>query len=173
MQSNGSGPAERVDAPIRQRTAFGAFRLEFDNHELLKHGLKIRLPPKCFELLAALLERPGFVVMRDELRARLWPNESQVDFETGLNTAAYRLRTALGDSAEHPRYIETLPRLGYRFIAPVMETPLDAEDENPLLPADDLEAVRRVVRAVQHFDAAAQQRVLRWAAEKLGLAQPA
>ena len=77
-----------------------------------------------FRILRALVENPGAIVTRDELRRRLWPDDTFVDFERGLNTAVNRLRLALGDSAEQPRYIETVARTGYRFIAPVM--PLQA-----------------------------------------------
>ncbi len=99
---------------------FGVFELKPDTGELLKHGIKVRLQSKPCQILNALLERPGEVVTREELRAKLWPGDT-VDFESGLNTAANRLRISLGDSAEHPRYIETLPRVGYRFIAPIQE----------------------------------------------------
>ena len=81
--------------------------------------MRVRLQTKPFQLLNALIERPGRVVTREDLRTRLWPSDTFVDFESGLNTAANRLRIALGDSAENPRYIETLSRIGYRFIAPV------------------------------------------------------
>jgi len=97
---------------------FGAFELNRSAGELRKQGSRIRLQPKPMRMLCALLERPGEIVTRDELKARLWPDDTFVDFESGLNTAVNRLRFALGDSAEHPRYIETEARSGYRFIAP-------------------------------------------------------
>jgi DNA-binding winged helix-turn-helix (wHTH) protein/Tol biopolymer transport system component len=99
---------------------FGVFELKPDTGELLKHGIKVRLQSKPCQILNALLERPGEVVTRDELRSKLWPDDT-VDFESGLNTAANRLRISLGDSAERPRYVETLPRVGYRFIAPIQQ----------------------------------------------------
>jgi DNA-binding winged helix-turn-helix (wHTH) protein/Tol biopolymer transport system component len=86
---------------------------------LCKHGTRIKLQIKPFQILETLLERPGELVTREELRSKLWPPGTFVDFESGLNTAINRLRAALGDSAESPHYIETLPRLGYRFICPV------------------------------------------------------
>src|SRR5215472_8050244 len=98
---------------------FGIFELNRKAGELRKHGIRIRLQPKSMQILCALLERPGEIVTRDELKARLWPDDTFVDFESGLNTAVNRLRLALGDSAEHPRYVETEARAGYRFIAPV------------------------------------------------------
>ena len=98
---------------------FGNFELLPESGELRKAGVKIRLQGKPLQVLKALINRPGGVVTRDELREKLWSADTFVDFESGLNTAANRLRNALGDSAESPIYIETLPRIGYRFIAPV------------------------------------------------------
>ena len=98
---------------------FGPFELRPETRELLKLGIRIKLQVKPFQVLETLAARPGELVTREELRSRLWPSGTFVDFESGLNTAINRLRAALGESAEHPRYIETLPRLGYRFICPV------------------------------------------------------
>jgi DNA-binding winged helix-turn-helix (wHTH) protein len=97
---------------------FGSFELNQGAGELRKHGTRIRLQPKPLLILCTLLENPGEIVTRDELKSRLWPDDTFVDFESGLNTAVNRLRIALGDSAEHPRYIATEARAGYRFIAP-------------------------------------------------------
>src|SRR5262249_53828817 len=97
---------------------FGIFELNRRAGELRKHGTRIRLQPKPMQILCALLERPGEIVTRDELKARLWPDDTFVDFESGLNTAVNRLRLALGDSAEHPRYIQTQPPSGHPFIVP-------------------------------------------------------
>ena len=98
---------------------FGPFELDRETGELRKHGIRVRLQGKPLQVLLALLERPGQVVTRDELKRRLWTEDTFVDFESGLNTAANRLRITLGDSADQPRYVETLARAGYRFIAPV------------------------------------------------------
>lgn len=100
---------------------FGPFELDKGTGELRKHGIKVRLQGKPFQVLQALLESPGRIVGRDELQHRLWPVDTFVDFESGLNTATNRLRIALGDSAEKPLYIETLAKTGYRFVAPVEE----------------------------------------------------
>ena len=97
---------------------FGVFELDLAQGELRKHGQKIKLQERPFQLLAALLERPGQVVTRDELVRRLW-TDTLVDFDNGLNIAAKKIREALDDDAATPRYLETLPRRGYRFIAPV------------------------------------------------------
>jgi len=98
---------------------FGTFEADLDARELRKSGVKIKLHGQPFELLAMLLERPSEVVLREDLRQRLWPTHTFVDFDHGVNTAVNRLREAMGDSAENPRFIETVPRRGYRFIAPV------------------------------------------------------
>jgi DNA-binding winged helix-turn-helix (wHTH) protein len=98
---------------------FGAFELDLRSRELRRERTRIALPGQSVELLAALLERPGELVSRERLRERLWPAGTFVDFEHGLNAIVKRLRNALGDSATAPRFVETLPRRGYRFIAPV------------------------------------------------------
>jgi len=96
---------------------FGGFELESTSGELYRDGRKVGLPPKAFEVLRALAEHPGEVVTRAELRARLWPDNTFVEFDDSLNHAVKKLRQALGDSAEDPEFIETLPRYGYRLIA--------------------------------------------------------
>lgn len=98
---------------------FGTFELDTRSGELRRHGLKIRFPEQSFQILRALLIHPGEAVTREELRQVLWSAETFVDFEAGLNSAVRKLREALDDSADNPRFIETLPRHGYRFIAPV------------------------------------------------------
>ena len=100
---------------------FGAFELDLRAGELRKHGSKIRLQEQPFQILMLLLETPGQVVTREELRSRLWPADTFVDFDHGLNKAINKLREALSDSAEDPRFIETLARRGYRFVAPINE----------------------------------------------------
>ena len=100
----------------------GLFEIDLASGQLHKNGRKLPLQEQPFRVLAILLERPGEVVTRQELQARLWPADTYVGFDEGLNTAIRKLRTALGDSAGNPRFIETLPRRGYRFIAPVTET---------------------------------------------------
>src|SRR6202158_5476337 len=102
-----------------RRTRFGAFEVDLRSGELHKHGLRLKLQDQPFQVLALLLEHPGDVVTREELREKLWPADTFVDFDTGLNSAIKKLRDALSDSAEEPRYIEPLPRRGYRFIAKV------------------------------------------------------
>jgi DNA-binding winged helix-turn-helix (wHTH) protein len=106
---------------------FGLFELDLSAGELRKSGVKLRLQGQPFQVLALLLERAGEVVTREELQQKLWPSDTFVDFDHSLNTAINKVREALGDSASSPRYVETLARRGYRFIAPVQaETPKDA-----------------------------------------------
>jgi cholera toxin transcriptional activator len=107
---------------------FGTFELDLKAGELRNRGIRLRLREQSLQILAMLLERPGEVVTRDELRERLWPDGTVVEFEHSVNTAVSRLRDALGDSASHPRFVETLPRRGYRFVAPV--EPIEARAGN-------------------------------------------
>jgi TolB-like protein/DNA-binding winged helix-turn-helix (wHTH) protein/Tfp pilus assembly protein PilF len=115
--------------PSARMVRFGVFEADLKACELRKHGLRLKLSEQPFQILAILLEKPGDVVTREELRNRLWPGDTFVDFDHGLNNAVMRLREALGDSSENPRFIETLPRRGYRFIAPVEE--LSATHSSP------------------------------------------
>jgi DNA-binding winged helix-turn-helix (wHTH) protein len=101
------------------RYKFGLYEADPQSGELFREGRKLRMQEQPFQVLVALLERPGEVVTREDLRQRLWPSDTFVDFDHSLNTAINKLRDALGDGAANPRFIETLPRRGYRFIAPV------------------------------------------------------
>jgi TolB-like protein/DNA-binding winged helix-turn-helix (wHTH) protein/tetratricopeptide (TPR) repeat protein len=98
---------------------FGPFELDPRSGELRRHGLKVRLRGRPVDILVSLIERRGEVVTREDLRARLWTSDTFVDFDHGLNSSTNKLREALGDTAENPRYVETVPRRGYRFVAPV------------------------------------------------------
>jgi TolB-like protein/DNA-binding winged helix-turn-helix (wHTH) protein/Tfp pilus assembly protein PilF len=115
--------------PSRAPLRFGVFEVDLDAGELRKHGRRIRLPHQAFRVLQILIEHPMQVISRDELRQSLWPADTFVEFDHGLNNAVSRLRETLGDTADNPRFIETLPRRGYRFIAPVdkpVQGPVDA-----------------------------------------------
>src|SRR6187455_3167871 len=98
---------------------FASFELDCRSRELRDGARLVRLQDQPFEILRLMLERPGDVVTREELQQRLWPDGTFVDFEHSLNAAVKRLRAALGDDADNPRFVETLPRRGYRFIAPL------------------------------------------------------
>jgi len=106
-------------APSHRRVRFGSFEMDEIAGELCKDGAKIRLQEQPFQILQILLEQPGEVVSREEIRKRVWPSDTFVDFDHGINNAINRLREALGDTAETPRFIETLPRRGYRFVATI------------------------------------------------------
>src|SRR6266436_8762285 len=108
--------------PLHATIGFGVFEADLAAGELRKHGIKIKLQQQPFQILQCLLERPREVVTREELRERIWPGDTFVDFDHGLYNAVRRLREALGDSAEEPRFIETLARRGYRFIGSVNGT---------------------------------------------------
>jgi DNA-binding winged helix-turn-helix (wHTH) protein/Tfp pilus assembly protein PilF len=121
-------------SPRRMRVSFGVFELDLRTGELRKAGNRVRLSGQPVTVLARLVERPGELVTREELRRELWSGDTFVDFERNLNSAIKRLRAALGDSGQSPRFIETLPRRGYRFLLPVRYV-----DD----PADSVAGVRR------------------------------
>ena len=102
-----------------ERLRFGIFEADLRSGEMYKQGRRIKLHQQPFQVLAMLLEHPGEVVTREELRRTLWPADTFVNFDIGVNAAVRKVRRALHDSADGPRYVETLPRRGYRFIAPV------------------------------------------------------
>lgn len=98
---------------------FGSYEADLRSRELRKQGIRLKLQEQPFRVLTMLLEHPGELVTREELRARLWPSDTFVDFDNALNTDINKLRDALGDSSANPRFVETVPRRGYRFVAPV------------------------------------------------------
>src|SRR5258707_1349969 len=108
---------------------FGIYQVDVRTSELWKQGRKVKLQEQPCRILAILLEQRGEVVTREELRKRLWSDDTFVDFDHSLNTAIMRLREALSDSSDNPRFIETLPRHGYRFIAPVEEVASPEQDK--------------------------------------------
>jgi DNA-binding winged helix-turn-helix (wHTH) protein len=101
------------------KVAFGPFEFDPELADSRKHGYKVRLPAQPGQVLGALLQQPGELVNREDLRTRLWPGVSAGDFEHGVNSAVHKLRQALGDATTIPRYIETVTGRGYRFVAPV------------------------------------------------------
>src|SRR5215831_7394003 len=117
-------------ADEQQWVRFGVFEADLAARELYKRGAPIRVQEKPFQILSLLLEHPGRIITREELKQKLWADGTFVDFEKGLNTAVNKLRLALGDSTENPIFIETLPRRGYRFIAPITHSP--SGNGNPL-----------------------------------------
>src|SRR5207245_3477264 len=116
-----------------RRLSFGHYEVDLQSRELRKHGKKIRLQSQPFELLVMLLERRGELVTREEICQRLWSADTFVDFDRGLGVAVNKIREVLRDSAANPRYIETLPRKGFRFIAQVASVAESAESVAPTL----------------------------------------
>src|SRR5215475_5270791 len=110
------------DAQLRKRLRFGVFELDVRAGELRKNGLRVRLQEQPIKVLAMLAEHSGEIVTREELQKSLWPADTYVDFDHGLNKAINKIRDALADSAESPRFVETVPRKGYRFLAEVNVT---------------------------------------------------
>jgi len=122
-----------VQPPHNRIARFGVFELDFSTGELRKSGVRLRLQGQPIQVLTLLLERAGDVVTREELRQKLWASDTFVDFDHSLNTAINKVREALGDSAASPRFVETLARRGYRFIAPVqIPAPITAEPSTGL-----------------------------------------
>jgi DNA-binding winged helix-turn-helix (wHTH) protein len=119
-------PVQENNHPI---VRFGVFELDLVTGELRKNGVKLRLQGQPIQVLTLLLERAGDIVTREELRQELWASDTFVDFDHSLNTAINKVREALGDSASNPRYVETLARRGYRFIAPV-QAPVESPSSN-------------------------------------------
>src|ERR1700752_5248224 len=125
-------------SPPHSVVRFGTYEVSLRSGEVRKAGLRIRVQQQPMKLLQILLENPREVVTREELRSRVWPNESFGDFDQALNIAIGKLRSALGDSADNPRFIETLPKRGYRFIADVSVLDTDARPKRPQSVAGDL-----------------------------------
>jgi DNA-binding winged helix-turn-helix (wHTH) protein len=117
---------------------FGDFELDATAGELYRHGNKLKLQEQPLQVLQILLEHPGNVVSRDELQRRIWPSDTFVDFDHGINNAIKRLREVLCDSAESPRFIETIPRRGYRFVGSVGRSPTGRIESLAVLPLENL-----------------------------------
>src|SRR3984957_9406928 len=126
---------------ISVRYRFGTFELDTRSAELRRNGVKLRLQEQPFVVLRKLLETAGVLVTREELQGALWPADTYVDFDTSLNTTIKRLREVLGDSADVPVFIETIPRRGYRFLAPVQVLPNGSESKAASVAAEVQAAV--------------------------------
>jgi len=152
--------------PSRPTYRFGEFEFDPASGELHKDGAKVRLQEQPFQILTLLLKRPGEVVTREEVRQALWPGDTFVDFDVGLNSAIKRLRDALNDSAENPRFVETLPRRGYRFVAALETSPgaappaLEAPPRTAPPPVEGEARARRAGVRLRSWGAAAAVAVL-------------
>lgn len=122
-----------TERPPARRYRFGAFEADADTGELRRQGIRIKLNAQPFQVLLLLLDRPGQLLTREEISRELWPDGTFVDYEHGVNSAVNRIREALGDTAGNPRFLETLARRGYRFVAPVERIGLSA-DPQPAAP---------------------------------------
>src|SRR5271156_1129902 len=125
--TNGAATVNNGNRTIR----FGAFEADLPSGEIRKSGSRIKLQDQPFKVLQILLEHPGDLVTREELQSRIWPEDSFGDFDHAVNVAVGKLRAALGDSAENPSFIETVPRRGYRFVATLDESPVDTHPQLP------------------------------------------
>lgn len=147
---------ERVTGVIR----FGAFELDTSSGELTNGSGKIPLQDQPFQILRLLTERPGEIVTREEIRARLWHDDTVVEFENAVNAAIKKLRFALGDSAEEPRYVETLRRRGYRLIVPVERSPVDLTPAEDTPTAKPLSSLTSASQTREHKAGAGRWRVI-------------
>jgi DNA-binding winged helix-turn-helix (wHTH) protein len=136
---------------------FGAFELDMEAERLLKNGRTVRLQPQPFKLLALLIGLRGQLVTREQIRAALWSGDTFVDVDQGVNFAIKQVREALGEDADHPLYIQTVPRRGYRFVAPVDATP----DEELPPPGTDLSLHKALWTNIADLRMAEEQRVRR------------
>jgi Tol biopolymer transport system component/DNA-binding winged helix-turn-helix (wHTH) protein len=164
----GNSSGLESDGPRTLR--FGLFDLDLRAGELRRNGVRVKLQEQPFQILARLLERPGDVVTREELRERLWSANTFVDFDHSLNAAIRRLRDALGDSAENPRFVETVARRGYRFLAPVTTFPINGNGRGPqLVPAESKSGPKTPPKAWRYFGAVAAIVILVAVGIRLGL----
>src|SRR5436190_17630710 len=140
LAARGHGPSE-VRAQTRY-VSFGHFQVDLQREELFKNGARVHIPSKVDQVLLALVERPGEIVTRDDLRARLWPGGTFVNYDANVNTTVNKLRLALGDSPDQPTYVETVPRQGYCFVGTVerrTEFTKSPDGKGVVLPAEAIE----------------------------------
>ena len=133
-QLNQANPgAENVFTPPARYVRFGSFHLDLRKEELLKDGVRVKLQGKVFQALLALLEKPGEIVTREELRMRLWPSDTHVNYDANVNTTVNKLRQVLGDSPDQPVFVDTIPRKGYSFVANIeyLGQPAPQQAEEP------------------------------------------
>jgi DNA-binding winged helix-turn-helix (wHTH) protein len=164
-ESNTLAGMHEIEGKPRYR--FGVFEADTETRELRRSGVRVRLHAQPFQILAMLLARPGELLTRDEIVRELWPDGTFVDYDHGLNSAVNRLREALSDTASQPRYVETLSRRGYRFVAlvermdpsPAMGSPAEDEDtEEGFLAREETEAMR-ILATVDDLPAASPRLV--------------
>ncbi len=135
LDRDGKESSSGAKCPQARYLRFGAFQLDLQREELFKNGSRLKLQGKAYQVLRALLEKPGEVVTREDLRMRLWPLDAHVHFDANVNTTVNKLRRVLGDSPNQPAYIETFPRKGYSFLASVEFTDQPVAVRPPGAPA--------------------------------------
>jgi DNA-binding winged helix-turn-helix (wHTH) protein len=134
--------AEAKKSELQRFLSFGSFTVDLKREELFKDGTRIKLPGKVYQTLIALLERPGEVVSREDLRAKLWPEGTHVNYDANVNTTVNKLRLALGDSPDKPIYVETIPRQGYSFVGTVAAAAAGAISRNGIGSAAGIEGAQ-------------------------------
>jgi DNA-binding winged helix-turn-helix (wHTH) protein len=144
------------DTPIFNVVRFGPWRLDLRAGELHQNGQTIRLQEQPFRILERLVSHPGEVITREEIRKKLWPNDTIVEFDHSINAAIKKLRIALGDSAENPRFVETVARRGYRLLVPVEQSPapatkLESKKENANAQPSPASAENLIGKKVSHY----------------------
>jgi DNA-binding winged helix-turn-helix (wHTH) protein len=153
-----------TDERPERRYCFGVFEADAATGELRRQGLRVKLNAQPFQVLLMLLERPGAVLTREEISRALWPDGTFVDYEHGVNSAVNRIREALGDKADHPRYVETLARRGYRFLAPVErldlmpdQPPASEQTAEPAPPEPDISPRLRILASPEELPQASHR----------------
>ena len=154
------GPFLVTQAPAKAKILrFGMFELDIDAQQLQRDGRVVKLQPQPFRLLCLLATRAGNVVTRDEIRSALWGGDTFVDFDQGVNYAIRQIRDGLGEDADHPVYIQTIPRRGYKFVAPVTEVD---DDELPPGSSQTLALAKAMWANISDLQLAEQRREARW-----------
>ena len=149
------GYAEAKSPELQRFLRFGAFTVDLKREELFKDGARIKLPGKVYQTLVALVERAGEVVSREDLRAKLWPEGTHVNYDANVNTTVNKLRLALGDSPDKPIYVETIPRQGYSFVgavSPVAASAIARNGQGVPAVADESRALGRETEAVRRAE---------------------
>src|SRR6266849_6193551 len=130
--------SSNFQSPPARYLCFGAFHLDLKKEELFKDGTRVKVQGKVYQALLALLQKPGEIVTREELRIQLWPSGTRVNYDANVNTTVNKLRQALGDSPDQPAFVETIPRKGYSFVAPIKYADRPVQSEVPAPPSTEL-----------------------------------
>ncbi|HWZ97699.1 MAG TPA: winged helix-turn-helix domain-containing protein [Candidatus Dormibacteraeota bacterium] len=163
MQSlAGRSYTETKEEETRRFLSFGNFTVDLKREELFKDGTRVKMPGKVYQTLVALLDRPGEVVSREDLRAKLWPEGTHVNYDANVNTTVNKLRLALGDSPDKPAYVETIPRQGYSFVGSVSEVAAHASIRNGSARATGAVVVEQLAGVEAHVEESGLGRPSTW-----------